>query len=124
LDEHGAVVAAGRLDPRCYAFIDQKLLNFELEFALGAELRNAVFLARLSCGNGLRGKVSQFSIGVAVSLRIEALGTLWNGSGEDEFAFELIFIFGEVLFFGDRSEDGVGSDRTACAGSPRFRISD
>ncbi len=124
LNEDGAIIAARRLDPSGDAFIDQEFLDFKLEFARGAQLGDAVFLACLGCGDGLRCEIGKLGVGVTVSLRLKALGTFRDSCCENELAFELALELGEVFFFGDRGEDRIGGDGTVGAGSPSLRVSD
>ncbi len=124
LHEYGAVIAAGRLDPSGDAFLDEELLYLELEIALGTELRDAFFDVWACAGDFGLCEVSEFGVGVAMSLGLEAFRTFGNRSGENELAFELPFELGEVFFFGDGRENGVGGDGTVSAGRPSLCISD
>src|SRR5580700_12184075 len=57
-----------------------------------------------------------------MGLRLEALWVFRNSGGENKLAFELPLELGEVLFFGDRSEDSVGGDGAVGAGGPSLGV--
>ena len=124
LDEDSAVIAAGRLDPNGDSFIDEELLDLELKGALGAELGDAFLQIVTRAGNWLGRELGELGVGIAVSLRIEAFGAFGDGLSQNKFAFELAFVFGEVFFFGDGSENSVSGDGTVGAGSPSFGVGD
>src|SRR5580700_2900968 len=58
-----------------------------------------------------------------MGLRLETLRVFRNSGGENKFAFELPLELGEVLFFGDRSENRVSGDGAVGAGGPGFGVS-
>ena len=70
------------------------------------------------------GEVCEFSVGIAMSLRIEALGSFGDGGGKNELAFELAFELSHVFLFSYGGEDGFGGDGAVGAGSPGFGIGD
>ena len=94
-----AIAVEAYLKPRGHTLFNEKLLYLETELALRAELRCAIFIVRH--WYRLRSQLRQLRIRVAMSLRLEALGILGNGRGEDKLAFQLAAVFGEVFFFQD-----------------------
>src|ERR1700722_5279967 len=124
LNEHGAIVTARGLDPGRYAFFHEELLDFEAEFALSAELRDAILLPWLRRGDLLRGHLGQLGVRVTVSLGLEAFGAFGNCGGENQLPFELALELGHILFFQHRSKDGVRGDRAVGARRPGFGVSD
>jgi len=79
-------------------------------------LRGAIFSRRN--GDRLRRKLRQLGIGVAMRLRLEALGIFRDGGGQDKLPFELAAILCDVFLFQNWGENCRRGYWTIGAGRP------